>query len=159
MKKLILLLVLFALAFAIRVAAEPDGKPPFSHVYYLFISHDTGCEECYIPMLITRAPFDKPSLDRGPIENVVVITFERDSIWQWKDPIPLDSHAVLLPERTLRWNKKLYRYQEVDRSEAIRLLLNPLGTIPISRRGDPHDPGPSMEQLIPGIVSDLKSLH
>jgi hypothetical protein len=110
-------------------------------------------------MLITRAPIDKTSLDQGPIDNVVAITFERDSIWQWKDPVPLDNHAVLLPERTLRWNNKVYRYQEVDRSEAIRLLLHPLGTIPISRRVDPHDPGPSMGQLIPGIISDLNSVH
>ena len=98
MNKLILLLSFFALAFGICVAAEPDGKPPFSHVYYLFVSHATGCKECYIPMLITRAPIDKSSLDKGAIDNVVAITFERDSIWQWKDPIPLDSHAVLLPE-------------------------------------------------------------
>jgi hypothetical protein len=107
-------------------------------------------------MLITRAPIDKAILDKGPIDNVVVITFERDSIWQWNDPITLDSKAVLLPERTLRWNNKVYRYQEVDRCEAIRLLLNPLGTIPISRRSDPHDLG---LRCIPGIVSDLKSLR
>ena len=158
MNKLILLLF-FALTFDICVAAEPDGEPPFSHVYYLFVSHATGCEECYIPMLITRAPIDKSNLDKGPIDNVVVITFERDSIWRWEDPILLDNHAVLLPERTLRWNKEIYRYQEVDRSEAIRLLLNPLGTIPISRRSDPHHPEPSMEQFIPRIVSDLNSLR
>jgi hypothetical protein len=158
MKKLILSVAFLVLAFDCCVAAEPNGKPPFSHVYYLFVSHPTGCEDCYIPLLITRAPIDKASLAKGAIDNVVVITYERDSIWQWKDPIQLDSKVVSLPERTLRWNNERYRYQEVDRSEALRLLLHPMGTIPISRLYIPNA-GPSTAPLIPGIISDLKSLH
>lgn len=114
-----------------RKAADPG---PFRYVYYLFQGSAGGCEACYIPLMITRVPLDRTALETGPIENAVIITYERDSIWEIMARSPaLDTAAVSLAERKLRWNGKSFRYQEADREEALRLLRKPLGTIPISR--------------------------
>jgi hypothetical protein len=143
----------FAILFAVGVlhsfaVAQPADRKPFRHVYYLFQESPGGCEACYIPLMVTRAPIDRAALETGPIENVVIVTFERDSIWQIAtNSPPLDPAFVLFPERKLRWNGKSFRYQEVDREEALRLLRQPLGTIPISRRGFPGANSESLAKI------------
>jgi hypothetical protein len=133
--------------------AQPANRKPFRHVYYLFQESPSGCEACYIPLMVTRAPIDRTSLETGQIENVVIVTYERDSIWRIvTDSPPLNFAAVSLPERKLRWNGKSFRYQEVDREEALRLLRQPLGTIPISR---PALPGGNSEALAKALLEDL----
>lgn len=144
-----------ALLLACSVTSVGAGaKPPFHHVYYLFQQHPSnGCGDCYIPMVITRVPIDAKALAGGTIENILIITYERDSIFNISsDPVPLNSASVSLPERQLRWNNSRYRYQEVGKQEALRLLRNPLGSIPISR------PGPtSPSELIRTLIDDLST--
>jgi hypothetical protein len=155
----------FAILFAVGVlrsfaVAQPADRKPFRHVYYLFQESPGVCEACYIPLMVTRTPIDWAALETGPIENVVIVTFERDSIWQIAtNSPPLDPAFVLFPERKLRWNGKSFRYQEVDREEALRLLRQPLGTIPISRRWVPEAASPSkieveeaLRRQLPGAV-------
>jgi hypothetical protein len=132
-----------------------DSKPPFHYVYYLFLQPPfQGCLDCYIPMVITREPIRASALSkRSDIENVVIITYERDSIWEVRsDSIPLNAASVFPQERQLRWKDSRYRYQEVDKHEAIRLLPNPLGSIPISRV---HPPVQEQERRLRALISDL----
>jgi len=97
-------------------AAAPDVEikpPPFRHVYFLFLQPPfEGCRDCYVPMLITRVPIDQAALVSGDIENVAIITYERDSIWEIRsDSVPLNRESVNLQERKIRWKDSRYRYQ------------------------------------------------
>ena len=130
-------------------------KPPFHYVYYLFIEPPfEGCRDCYVPMMITRSPIAADTLARGEIENVLIFTYERDSIWEIRsDSIQLNRDTVSLAERKVRWKDGRYRYQEVSCQEALRLLKNPLGTIPISRpQLSPH---PTRAGLVKELIHDL----
>jgi len=100
------------------------------HVYFLFRSgRSEGCAECYVPLLLTAEALTAAS---GATDGEVIVTFERDSIWEIRDrPVRLTDIAPL--PRTLMLDGRPYRYQEVALQEAIRLLKNPLGSIPISR--------------------------
>jgi len=119
---------------------EHLSDPGLRHAYFLFgMGRSEGCAECYIPLLLTTDPI-------GPLATVpdaeVIVTFERDSIWEIRTDqtniTEVEPHA-----RTLRLDGRPYRYQEVPLQEPIRLLTNPLGTIPISR------PGPSGGLAVP----------
>ena len=128
--------LLLAMRFASAVDKLPDA-PPFRFSYYLFeVSPSAdGCSACYIPLLVTREPLEKPA--RQAV--AVIETYERDSIWQLKPalvPVSLaeghDSAA-----RQLLFEGKTYRYQLVSNGEALRLLRNPEGSIPIHRLAFP----------------------
>lgn len=62
----------------------------------------------------------------------MIVTFERDSIWEIRDR-PATISEIEPKARTLRLDGRPYRDQEVSAQEAIRLLKNPFGSIPISR--------------------------
>lgn len=132
--------------------AGVDTKPPYQHVYYLFVQPPfEGCGDCYVPMIVTRVPIGAKALASGGIENVLIITYERDSIWEIRsDSVLLNRDTVSLSERKLRWNGSRYRYQEVSKQEALRLLRNPMGTMPISRPllSTNISRGPLIEKLI-----------
>jgi hypothetical protein len=109
---------------------EQLSDPGLRHAYFLFRSGPSdGCAECYIPLLLTTTPIDEST---AVSEVEVIVTFERDSIWSIPDGLPKISE-VQPGARTLRFNDRRYRYQEVSPEEAIRLLKNPLGSLPISR--------------------------
>ncbi len=59
---------------------------------------------------------------------------------------PVDEKA-----QKLRFEGKTYRYQRVDSGEALRLLANPLGSIPIHRRQPPS----SDDTLRKTLIRDL----
>ena len=103
-------------------------EPGLRHAYYLFRSGPAeGCAECYVPLLLATEPLTAST------EGVeIIVTFERDSIWTIRDRPAEITELAPLP-RTLRLDGRPYRYQEVPLDEAIRLLRNPLGSIPISR--------------------------
>jgi hypothetical protein len=160
MKKLLMFCSLWAaaVAFSSLACAAANGSA-FSHVYYLFIVRPKGCEECYVPMVITREPIDAKRLATGNMDNVAIITYERDSIWEIKkEPakfeLPLEHAAVAL--RQLRWNGSDYRYQEVDKGEALRLLRNPMGTVPISRPMPPVTLTPAQRDCVLRQASGIK---
>lgn len=110
----------------------------------------SGCEECYVPLLITRNSLDQIAAGGRREEGILIITYERDSIWQGKGKVPLFAVHILSGERIVRLNLKRYRYQEISKEEVLKLFENPMGTIPISRparTGIPQD-GPSLAELI-----------
>jgi hypothetical protein len=104
-----------------------------THAYFLFRSGKSeGCAECYVPLLLSAAPLESSSPATPEFE--VIVTYERDSIWEIRDRLAVITE-VEPKARTLRLDGRPYRYQEVSPDEAIRLLKNPLGSIPISRPG------------------------
>lgn len=149
---------LWAALVAVLLASWPvvgdEGTPPFRYAYYLFEApaERQGCSDCYIPLLATREPLEKA--DRP--EVVVIITYERDSVWNFANrPVRLDAGAVEPKERKVRLEGKVYRYQRVPREEVIRLLENPLGTIPIHRPALPiHKQNESLLKLLLRDLSD-----
>ena len=119
----------------------------FRHAYYLFRTGSfEGCADCYIPLLLTVAPLPGITTKQASgapqeLEVSVIVTYERDSVWE----IPANPRIVKMAEidsssRILRMNDVKYRYQETPLQEAIRLLKNPLGAIPISRPMLPDRP-------------------
>src|SRR5689334_4157457 len=124
---------------------------PYKHAYYLFLEGaGTGCEECYVPLLITQNTLEQIAAAGRLEEGLLIITYERDSIWQGKGKVSLQAAHILSKERTVRLSTKKYRYQEISREEVLKLLEHPMGTLPISRpqgTGMPPD-GPSLADLI-----------
>jgi hypothetical protein len=105
--------------------------------YYLFEVPATvnSCSDCYVPLVVTRAPLEA----RQDQEVAVITTYERDSIWQVQRQVLKHSDlAIELPARRIKFGGKTYRYQLVSRAEPVRLLKNPLGTIPIHRISHPR---------------------
>jgi len=130
--------------------AEKYGSS-YRHGYYLFLAGTpNGCEDCYIPLLLTRKSIE--DLKKNPTADdwVLITTFERDSIWHYDGLVPIGQSEINEAERKVRISNKVYRYQEIGVSEVLRLLEHPLGKIPISR---PYLPaklaaGPELKQLI-----------
>jgi hypothetical protein len=146
-------LALAALAAPLGFAPASQQPGPYRYSYYLFEAPGMvkGGSDCYIPLLVTRRP-----LEEGDQPEVAVIhTYERDSIWRMAaNPVKLEKGAVTTAERTLRFEGKLYRYQLVPNAEAIRLLENPDGKIPIHRIQPPVDQ--DIEPLRKTLLRDLK---
>jgi hypothetical protein len=67
----------------------------------------------------------------------------------------LNRDTVSLAGRKLSWNGSRYRYQEVSKQEALRLLKNPMGSIPISRPQLPLHPAGS--ELVKKLIDDLSN--
>ena len=138
----------------VRGGSSADGSGPFRYCYSLFElpAGRTGCSDCYIPLLVTREPLD----GRGPLEAVVIVTYERDSVWRFGDkPVKLEPGAVQAGERKVRFEGKVYRYQRVPNEEVIRLLEHPFGTLPIHRPARPIDP--KAERLRKVLLRDLSA--
>ena len=100
--------------------------------YYLFEvpATVTGCSDCYVPLVISQGPIEA----RRDQEVVVITTYERDSIWQVQRRVLMATDvAIEPPARRIELGGKIYRYQLVSNTEPVRLLRNPLGTIPVHR--------------------------
>jgi hypothetical protein len=154
------LMVAMGIFLAARGAAAPGQTdvrdPSYHHGYYLFLAGTPqGCEDCYVPLLLTRKNIEDPGEHAAPQDCVLLTTFERDSIWHYDGLVRVGQSEINAAERKVRIFDRTYRYQEVGASEVLRLLQNPLGKIPISRPFLPAKlpPGPELEQL----VSDFKS--
>jgi hypothetical protein len=136
---------------ATATAQAQTSAVPYKHAYYLFLEGaGTGCEACYVPLLITRNSLEQIASGGRLEEGVLIITYERDSIWQGKGKVPLFAAHILSGERIVRLDVKRYRYQEISKEEVLKLFENPMGTIPISRPGGTGMPldGPSLPELI-----------
>jgi hypothetical protein len=125
---------------------------PYKHAYYLFLSGvPKGCEACYVPLLITQHSLDEIASGKHTVHCVFISTFERDSIWEIRGVTPIDPAAIEVSPRIVHIGPRSYRYQEISPSEVLKLLKEPLGTIPISR---PY----IVNKLVPGAsVSELAS--
>jgi hypothetical protein len=129
---------------------RPNTPPAWRHGYYLFLADPpVACEACYVPLLITSAPLEEIAKDSAGQDCVLITTYERDSIWQVNGIVHVAQQDIQAAPRTIRVRKRTYRYQEVGASEILKLLENPMGTIPISRTFLHSDlpPGPSLEDL------------
>jgi hypothetical protein len=148
---LVLVMVVLILFYRPATGTPQTSPVPYQHAYYLFLEGGgTGCEECYVPLLITRSSLGQIAARGKFEEGVLIITYERDSIWQSKGNVPLYARHILSGERIVRLDVRKYRYQEISTEEVLKLLENPMGTIPISRPKLPGMPpdGPSLAELI-----------
>ena len=146
MRRSFLVFVIVALAplHHAGIQAAQVTPVPYKHAYYLFLDGDrTGCEACYVPLLITQNTLEQIAGAGTFEESILIITYERDSIWQSKGTEPLHAQDIESGTRIVRLNSKRYRYQEISAKEVLKLLENPMGSIPISR---PAAPGMSLEK-------------
>jgi hypothetical protein len=125
--------------------------PTYRHAYYLFLAGTlSGCEDCYVPLLITAEPLEQVARAKRSEACVLIITYERDSIWHDDGIVSVEARDIEAAPRIVHLRSRKYRYQEIRSSEVLRLLENPMGTIPISRLRLPYvgPPGPTLEDLI-----------
>lgn len=155
MTRATLLLLVFVLLLTISgisgttSSLDAGERLAYKHAYYLFLSSaPVGCEDCYVPLLITKEPLEQIAQDKASADCALITTYERDSIWHNEGLVSVAPTDIEKPPRILRFRGRRYRYQEISSTEAVRFLQNPLGTIPISRPLlPPGSPGPSVEAL------------
>ena len=157
-RTILLSLASLVLSLAGAISARSSAEhPAYRHAYYLFLA-DTpaGCEDCYVPLLITTESVEQMAQRRTDAACPLIITYERDSIWHNEGLVSVAPGDIETGPRILRLRGRRYRYQEISLAEAVRLLQNPLGSIPISRPQLPRGaPGPSVE----AIASALRSAN
>jgi hypothetical protein len=155
-KRTSIILFLFLLPSSVfGLAGNPStdgGKPAaYRHAYYLFLA-DTprGCEDCYVPLLITTDSLEDVAKGPTKLPCVLIITYERDSIWHNDGTLFLSPGDIEAAPRIVHLRGRKYRYQEISSEETLRLLENPMGTIRISRPLllNASAPGPRLEELI-----------
>jgi len=133
------------------VAQTPASAPSgYRHAYYLFLSDaPVMCEACYVPLLVTVDPLEEIAKKPEGAACVLITTYERDSIWQINGMVQVKRADIQTAPRSIRVRSRNYRYQEIAAAEVLRLLENPMGTIPISRPLLHSDlpPGPPLEAL------------
>ncbi len=136
-----------------RATVSADGAGAIQqlrHAYYLF------GEDGSIPLLLTSNPLEQVAKGRNEGESVLVMTYERDSVFFVKQGVRVASGDVKRLERHVRLQPFLeprsaswYRYQEVALAEVRHLLQHPGGTIPV------HGPATSRAEL--GAILDALS--
>lgn len=136
---------------SVTLSSPAGDRPSYRHAYYLFLAEPPhGCEDCYVPLLITTEPLEQTARDKGPEACVLIITYERDSIWHDDGIVPVAGSDIEAESRIIHLRGRRYRYQEISFAEVLKLLEHPMGTIPISRPYLPKaaSPGPTPEELI-----------
>ena len=131
MRDLLALLAMVVIGFG---PAAADERGASLHAYYLFLADaPPGCEDCYIPLLVTQPSLEEVASSGIDATTVLITTYERDSIWKVERGVMLAAVDVSTRDRRIRLRSRSYRYQEVPPAEVIRLLEKPAGTIPIHR--------------------------
>jgi hypothetical protein len=139
-------------------APNASDRVPYKHAYYLFLATvPHGCEACYVPLLMCQHSIEEIAHAMDPALCVFLLTYERDSIWEFKGAASIDASAIQLPPRLIEVNGRPYRYQEISPGDALKPLENPAGTIPISRPYIENKtvPGASLNELI----ADFRALE
>jgi hypothetical protein len=143
--------VMFLLPIAGTAQTKASKRAIYRHAYYLFLAGTpNGCEECYVPLLVTTEPLEQAAKGKDPESCVLIITYERDSVWHNDGMVSVAPRDIEIAPRIVQVRGRKYRYQEISSSEAIKLFENPMGTIPISRPMLPKaaSSGPTLEDLI-----------
>jgi len=133
------------------------GRVAYKHAYYLFLDGTgEGCERCYVPLLIAQDSLEATARGKDTAQCVLVITYERDSLWEFNGTVPVAPAGIQAAPRVVRVNGKSYRYQEISPSEVLKLLTEPAGSIPVSRAARPDTvvAGATMRNL----VADFRAL-
>jgi hypothetical protein len=96
-------IVVFGLIAVVAFAAAAGNASATPHAYYLFLAGaPQGCEDCYVPLLITRQPLDEVASSTRDSAVVLITTHERDSIWKVERDVPLAAVDVSVRERIVR---------------------------------------------------------
>jgi hypothetical protein len=141
-----------------KLSSSTGDRPTFRHAYYIFLSGvPNGCEDCYVPLLITQDSLEQVAKAEMKAACVLIVTYERDSVWHNDGIVSVAPDEIEVSPRIIHLRGRKYRYQEVGSAEVVRLLDHPLGTIPISRPLLPkaEPPGPTLEDLASSF-RDLK---
>ena len=110
------------------------ARTAYHFAYFLFLADPPrGCEACFVPLLITANPLEEIAKSASPSTGAMIFTYERDSIWSWNGAAIIVPSAVQLSSRCIRVNNRHYRFQAASSPGVLKLLENPMGTIPISR--------------------------
>jgi len=139
-------------------ASNASDRVPYKHAYYLFLAAvPHGCEACYVPLLICQPSLEEIAHAMDAALCVFLSTYERDSIWEFKGAASIEASAIQLPPRLIEVNGRSYRYHEISPNDALKLLENPAGTIPISRPYIENKtvPGASLNELL----ADFRALE
>jgi hypothetical protein len=121
------------LAFTVYTQSPSVGRVQ-AHGYYLFLAQaPNGCEDCYVPLLVTQTRLEDLARDKRDEQAIVLTTYERDSIVGSPRVVVVSAAAVQPQERHVTVLDRRYRYQEISASEALSLLEHPGGVIAISR--------------------------
>ena len=134
-----------------RATPGAPAAAPYRHGYYLFLSDPPhACEQCYVPLLLTAVPLEETAKNFQGQDGDLITTYERDSIYQFNGLVQISPGDIQSAPRTIRLRGRNYRYQEITAPEILRLLENPMGTIPVSRTFLRSDlpPGPGLQELI-----------
>ena len=137
--------------------AGQSNRPVYRHAYYLFLAGaPRGCEDCYVPLLITAEPLEAAAGNLAKTRCVLITTYERDSIWHEDGIVVIAAGDIQPAPRMIELRGRKYRYQEISADETLKLLMKPMGTIPISRPMLPRAdvPGPTLEEL----TADFRSV-
>jgi hypothetical protein len=132
-------------------SSRAGDRPTYRHAYYLFLSGTpNGCEDCYVPLLVTTEPLEQSAKATEKEACVLITTYERDSIWHNEGIVLVAPGDIEVAPRIVHLRGRQYRYQEISSAEALKLFEDPMGTIPISRPLLPKagSPGPTLEDLI-----------
>jgi hypothetical protein len=134
MKNIVVLACGFLLA---GFCAKADDAAPVRHAYFLFMQGESrSCQDCYVPLVLTQEPMEHVPEGGAHKTGFLIVTYERDSIWEIKDA-PVELSGINAQERKVRIASVTYRYQEIEPKEAIHLLSEPEGHIPIHRISAP----------------------
>jgi hypothetical protein len=138
---------------------DPIGRTFYRHGYFLFLAEaPRGCEDCYPPLLVTAVSLDQIASGQANEKGILVITYERDSIWQLDGAVDLGPETVDAHAQKIRVKGRTYRYQEATDSAVLKLLQHPMGSIPISRPLIVNKvvPGASGDELISDFHTILR---
>ncbi len=114
------------------------GQPLYRFAYYLsLMDAPSGCERCYVPLLITPDPLENAVRRKESLAAISITTYERDSIWQVNRNVTVTPEALDVKAHLIHYRGKTYRYEQTTDQQVLNLLENPLGTIPISRIHSP----------------------
>ncbi len=143
---------LVSIVGTVPMRARGEGQHTlYRHAYYLFLTGTPhGCEECYVPLLVTSAMLEQTAKGTEKESCVLITTYERDSIWHNDGMVLVAPRDIEVGTRIVQVRGRKYRYQEISLAEVLRLFENPMGTIPISRPmlPNPEFPGPTLADLI-----------
>lgn len=131
--------------------AVEANRPVYRHAYYLFLAGEPrGCEECYVPLLLSTEALEVVANASNQERCILITTYERDSIWHDDGIVLVAAGDIEAASRIIELRGRKYRYQEISAVETLRLLMKPMGSIPISRPMLPRAelPGPTLEELI-----------
>ncbi len=113
----LLVILLSSIISGVSGATSPSAgseRLTYRHAYYLFLSGPpVGCEECYVPLLITTESLEQIAQNKTKAECALITTYERDSIWHNEGLVSVGPTDVEKPPRILHLRGRRYRYQEL----------------------------------------------